>query len=136
MRKLGKGVDNMKILNSLTIKNLKLNRKRTITTIIGISLSVALICAITTFVASVQTTLIERAKKLEGNYHLLFQNVPPEKISYLENFMGVEEKQLSQAIGYASFTTTNENKPYVYVINFSKEALQVRGIVLTRWSYA
>lgn len=36
----------MNILNKLTIKNLKLNKKRTIVTIIGIILSVALICAV------------------------------------------------------------------------------------------
>ena len=33
----------MNILNKLTIKNLKLNKKRTIVTIIGIILSVALL---------------------------------------------------------------------------------------------
>lgn len=56
----------MKILNSLTVKNLKLNKKRTIVTIIGISLSIALICAITTFVASFQSAMIEREiKKVE-----------------------------------------------------------------------
>ena len=33
----------MNVLNNLTIKNLKLNKKRTIVTIIGIMLSVALI---------------------------------------------------------------------------------------------
>ena len=36
----------MNILNELTIKNLKLNKKRTIVTIVGIVLSVALICAV------------------------------------------------------------------------------------------
>ena len=36
----------MKILNKLTIKNLKLNKKRSIVTIIGIILSVALITAV------------------------------------------------------------------------------------------
>ena len=36
----------MNLLNKLTIKNLKLNKKRTIVTIIGIMLSVALITAV------------------------------------------------------------------------------------------
>ena len=42
----------MNILNELTIKNLKQNKKRTIVTIFGIILSVALITAITTFISS------------------------------------------------------------------------------------
>ena len=37
----------MDLLKKLTIKNLKLNKKRTIVTIIGIMLSVALITAVT-----------------------------------------------------------------------------------------
>jgi putative ABC transport system permease protein len=38
----------MNLLKKLTIKNLKLNRKRTFVTIIGIMLSVALITAVAT----------------------------------------------------------------------------------------
>lgn len=36
----------MNILTQLSIKSLKLNKKRTISTIIGIILSVSLICAV------------------------------------------------------------------------------------------
>ena len=36
----------MNILNHFTIRNLKLNKKRTLVTIIGILLSTALICAV------------------------------------------------------------------------------------------
>lgn len=42
----------MDLLNKLTIKNLKLNKKRTIVTIIGIMLSVALITAVATMYSS------------------------------------------------------------------------------------
>lgn len=38
----------MNVLNRLTIKNLKLNRKRTIVTIVGIVLATALLVAVTT----------------------------------------------------------------------------------------
>ena len=48
----------MNILNKLTIKNLKLNKKRTIVTIIGIILSVALICAVASMVSSFRESLI------------------------------------------------------------------------------
>ena len=45
-----KEMQNMNILNKLTIKNLKLNKKRSLGTIIGIILSVALICAVSNMV--------------------------------------------------------------------------------------
>ena len=59
----------MKILNKLTLKNLKLNKKRTIVTIIGIILATALICAVAGMVSSMQATLIENAKENNGNRH-------------------------------------------------------------------
>ena len=52
----------MNILNKLTIKNLKLNKKRTIVTIIGIMLSTALICAVAGMVSSFMATLVEMLK--------------------------------------------------------------------------
>ena len=44
----------MNILNTLTRRSLKLNRKRTIVTIIGIILSTAMICATITIAVSFQ----------------------------------------------------------------------------------
>ena len=60
----------MNILNELTVKNLKRNKKRTLVTIFGIILSVALVTAITTFVSSMQGSMIEYAKKNDGDYHI------------------------------------------------------------------
>ena len=48
----------MDLLNKLTIKSLKLNKKRTIVTIIGIMLSVALITAVATMYSSAIKSLI------------------------------------------------------------------------------
>lgn len=70
----------MNILNKISIKNLKLNKKRTISTIIGIILSCALICAVATMVASFQETLVENAINETGYYHLKISNVTDENI--------------------------------------------------------
>ena len=47
----------MKILDKLTIKSLKLNKKRTLVTIIGIILSTALITVVAGMVTSGKATL-------------------------------------------------------------------------------
>ena len=44
----------MKVLNKLSLKNLLLNKKRSIGTLIGIILSVALICAVAGMFISLQ----------------------------------------------------------------------------------
>lgn len=122
----------MKILNTLTLKNLKLNKKRTIVTIIGISLSVALICAITTFVVSFQNSMIEREIKTNGNYHIKLENVSKENEKYLMNNAKIEDIEISQNIGYAFLKESqNENKPYAYIEAYDETLLQNGGIVLT-----
>lgn len=52
----------MNILKKFTLKNLKLNKKRTIVTIIGIMLSTALVCAVSGMVSSTQKTLVNLMK--------------------------------------------------------------------------
>jgi putative ABC transport system permease protein len=56
----------------LTGKYLKINKKRSILTIIGILLSVALISTIGLFFNGIQVAQIEKAKNDYGSYHLTF----------------------------------------------------------------
>lgn len=53
----------MNIFKKLTTRNLKLNKKRTITTIIGIMLSTALICATFGLTTSFQQSLLNDSIK-------------------------------------------------------------------------
>lgn len=91
----------MNILNELTVKSLKKNKRRTVLTIFGILLSVALITAITTFVSSMQGSLVDFAKKNSGNYHILVENVPKDKQKYLLHNEKAEKKIVIQTIGNA-----------------------------------
>ena len=65
----------MRFLNNLTIKNLKINKKRTISLIIGIILAIFLITSVITIISSFQKTLLEHTKKTKGDYHYGFLNV-------------------------------------------------------------
>ena len=89
----------MNILNELTIKNLKQNKKRTIVTIFGIMLSVALITAITTFVSSMQGSMEEYAKREKGNYHMLVSEVPEEEQKYFLKNEKIEKVMKGQTFG-------------------------------------
>lgn len=75
----------MNVLSKLSIKNLMLNKKRTISTIIGIILSVALICGVATLSTSMQATLIENAINEYGYYHLKISDVDKKTIETFEN---------------------------------------------------
>ena len=81
----------MNILSKLSIRNLKLNKKRTISTIIGIILSVALICAVASMGTSFQATLVENAINETGYYHLKISDVTDENIESLKNNRDIKE---------------------------------------------
>lgn len=128
-----KGEMHMKMLNEITIKNMVKNRKRSIVTILGISLSVALICAVTTFVGSFQTSMANRVKEKEGNYHIYVSSVTQEQQKYLENHVQVEKVGISQAIGYAKTEELqNEYKPYLYIEAVDDVDINNKSIVLTQ----
>lgn len=65
----------MNILAQLTIENIKLNRRRTIVTIVGVALSCALIVAVAGMVASFRQMMIDVAVNEYGNYHDMYENV-------------------------------------------------------------
>lgn len=121
----------MNILQTLTIKNLKLNKKRTIVTIIGIMLATALIVALSSLVFSFRASIIEREKKVSGDFHYEFHDVPKDEIKYITNNRNVEKVYMTQGIGYAKLENSkNEDKPYLYLQEFSKDALDNLGINL------
>ncbi len=113
----------MKILNKLTIRNLKLNKKRTIVTIIGIILSTALICAVAGMFSSLQATLIASAKEDGGNRHITVENVAEQDLKYFANNRHVELMYTMENLGYATLNgSQNPYKPYVYVVGYSSDA--------------
>ena len=114
----------MNVLNNLTIKNLKLNKKRTIVTIVGIVLSVALICAVAGMVTSFQATLVNIAITDGGNRHLTIENVSKEDLKYFTNNSHVKSIYLTETLGYAKYDNMNEYKPYAYVLGYTKEAFE------------
>ena len=122
----------MNILKKLTIKNLKLNKKRTIVTIIGTMLSVALITAVSSIYLSFISSLINFEKYEKGDFHVVFYDVPLDKINNLKNNRKIEETYLTQNIGYAKLQDSkNKDKPYAFVKAFTADSLKNLSIKLT-----
>jgi len=121
----------MGILKNFTIKNLKLNKKRTIVTIIGIMLSVALITSVASIYISGIASLINFEKHEKGNFHLSFYDVPYKDLESFENNKKVEKFFIKQNIGYAKLENSqNEHKPYAHIESFTKEALENLSVKL------
>ncbi len=114
----------MNILNKLTIKNLKLNKRRTIVTIIGIILSVALICAVACMLASFRKSMIKYSIDEKGNYHFVFYDVKKEDLKTFDNNRNIEKLYISENIGYAPLENSeNADKKYAFIIGIQEKDL-------------
>lgn len=107
----------MNLMKTLTLKNLKLNRKRTIVTIIGIILATALLSALVTLVSSFQYSMIEYQKQKGGDFHVKFSNVKMSELSEFKNNRNIESTFETMGMGFAKLDgCKNEDKPYAYVM--------------------
>lgn len=115
----------MNVLNKLTKKNLLLNKKRTVVTIIGIMLSTALVCAVAGLVTSAQQTFVNLIKNSDGDYHISFSNVPQEQQKYIIQNNAVDSYYVTKELGYSKFESIqNEDKPYIYVVAMNENAFE------------
>lgn len=107
----------MNLMKTLTLKNLKLNRKRTIVTIVGIILATALLSALVTLVSSFQYSVIEYQKQKGGDFHVKFSNVKMSELSEFKNNRNIESTFETMGMGFAKLNgCKNEDKPYAYVM--------------------
>lgn len=114
----------MNLLKRLTIKNLRLNKKHTAMTILGISLSVALITSVFTMLASMRVSMINYEISTDGNAHYFFSNVPAEEMKSFANNRSIEQWFYTQGIGYAKIKESkNVYKPYAYLLAADSEAI-------------
>lgn len=121
----------MNILKNIAYKNLQLNKKRNIVTVIGIILSVALITALSSLVVSFKESIINLEKHINGDFHYSFDGVQSNDLSIFENNRSIENFYKVGTLGYAKINTENEYKPYAYVITMDKNDFNSVGIELT-----
>lgn len=122
----------MKVLNDLSIQDLKLNKKRSIVIIIGIILSTALICGVAGLVTSFQKTMVDTAKEGQGNYHTIFYNVPKDELKYIEENREVKDYFLSEELGYSYLSNPKnvEETPIVNVISMNDKFIENMSVKL------
>ena len=91
----------MKLLNKLTLKNLRLNKVRTIVTIVGIMLSAALITVVSGMALSGRQTMIDAQAAWSGNYDVALDIIDNSVIETARNNRNVENAFYKERLGYA-----------------------------------
>ncbi|MCQ2521983.1 MAG: ABC transporter permease [Lachnospiraceae bacterium] len=118
-------------MSRLVVKNLKLNKKRSIVTVVGILLSTALLVAMTTFVSSFRSSLVEYEKANEGNYHFQLRNLAEEDLDTIAENRKIESYYRVKELGYSFLPESkNEGKPYLRFVAMDADGLSNAGIQL------
>jgi putative ABC transport system permease protein len=120
----------MNILTTYTLKYLRLNKKRTAVTILGVILSAALICGVFLLGVSFQQVMIDHEIYMSGNWHTQFLAVPFEKAKYITENSAVQTAMFSEWLGNATYGSQNEARPYLYVTAYDALSFQNRNIEL------
>lgn len=114
----------MNIISKLTLRHLKENKRRTLVTIIGVIISVAMITAVATLCVSFLDIMIRDEISRNGEWHVSYENVNREQIEAIKNDSETKTLVLSSD-GYASFNeSSNPNKPYFYFKNYNKQGFE------------
>jgi putative ABC transport system permease protein len=114
----------MNIINKVTIRHLKENKRRSLVTIIGVIISVAMITAVATLGVSFLDLMIRQDIAKNGEWHVQYKDVTLDQLKAIEKDSDTKTIVLSNT-GYAALEEShNEYKPYLFFQNFNKTGLE------------
>lgn len=124
------------VLNKVTLQSLKKNKTRTIVTIIGIILSTAMICAVTTFASSIYDYAFRIAVWGDGSWHGSEANTTFDTYEDIRDSEKVDNAVYLQQLGYAyADGCVNKYKPYIFVLGASDGVEDILPIHITSGRY-
>ncbi len=126
----------MNVFNKVTLQSLKKNKIRTVVTIIGIVLSAAMICAVTTFASSIYNYALDNAKYIDGDWHGSAEDTDYKTYKFINESSKISKLVYAQHIGYAKLENSiNEYKPYLFVLGASSGFEDMMPVHITSGKY-
>ena len=125
----------MKILHELVIKDLKLNRKRTLGTVVAIILASALLCGVITVAVSARESLISNNIQYGGNYHLSLA-IDEGDIETIEANRDVKAVFYRYKLGMAPYINSRDEEETIILLSYEAEDPAAIGykIIDGRWA--
>ncbi|WJQ80641.1 ABC transporter permease [Brevibacillus brevis] len=110
----------MNIVNQLTLRYMKKNKSRTLVTIIGVVISVAMLTAVFSISSSFMDMMQRNAITYSGKWQAAFLNVSGEDVAIITNMEAIERYDIDQKLGFARLSNSpNSVKPYLYITGHS-----------------
>lgn len=121
----------MNIMNSLTWKHMKANKKRTIVTILGVIISVAMITAVSTAALTFTTYLQNIQIQRGGAWHVKYVDVTKQQGNKIIDELDEKFSFYTQVKGYSKWNDTSKVvKPYIYVEAYDSTAFDKLPVTL------
>lgn len=117
----------MRSYKEITYRYLKEQKSRTLLTLLGIILSVALVSAIGTIIMSARGALITETIRENGSYHSKFNNIDKNDLNKLINHVGISEIGISKFEGSAAVKETTEEEQKDYGWDIPYRYIEVEG---------
>ncbi|MBQ3515341.1 MAG: ABC transporter permease [Lachnospiraceae bacterium] len=127
---------NKKIMFHVTRQYMKLNKKRTITTLVGIIFMVVLMTCVFVGKDTALSYLEQVASAKSGSWHVSVFDVDLEQYEKIKELNYISETAVSKSFGYTDFEASgNELRPYLYVKGYSQECFDWMNIELESGRY-
>ena len=126
----------MSIFTKLTIRNLKLNRKRTVGTIIGIMLATSLICTVAGIATTLQKSMVATTVEETGYYHIKLSDITEKDIKKFKNNRDVKAVNVVTDVGYSWLDgSTNSQRPYLHLYSIDQNSFDNMSLKLIEGRY-
>ncbi|MDF2684905.1 MAG: transporter, permease protein [Clostridia bacterium] len=115
----------MNIINKLTLRHLFLNKKRTLVTVVGVIISVAMITAVATIGFSFLDLMQRETINQTGYWHEVFLNSEASNLKYIEEDKNTDTVTINKELGYAKLEgSQNEYKPFLFITSYDVEGIE------------
>ncbi|PKR86331.1 ABC transporter permease [Heyndrickxia camelliae] len=123
----------MNIVNKLTLRHMRLNKRRTLVTIIGVIISVAMITAVATLFVSFMDLMKRQEIADNGEWHVLYKDVNKKQLEAIEKDDATKKVVLTRDEGYAPLKGgQNKSKPYLFIKQYSAQGFKQFPIELEK----
>ncbi|HWJ78343.1 MAG TPA: ABC transporter permease [Niallia sp.] len=126
----------MNIMNKLTVRNLKENKRRTLVTIIGVIISVSMLTAVATLGVSFMDLFKRQSMAKDGEWHVQYQIDNSEQLEGIKKDSNTKKLSLSRELGYAKWNESqNISKPYLYFKQYNENGFKQFPITIKEGTF-
>jgi len=122
----------MNILSVFIRKNMLVQKKRTVLTLLGVCLSVAMMVAVSSFLQSYMERGRSRNEAVIGKWTAVFYDIPYSLFPEIEREMPGDTFSLANDVGYVRLPDNRQpDRPYLLISQYDAETLHTLNIRLT-----